>query len=63
MATGGPLSRATAPSPTLVAEASSFLAPIAKPKGLILRIMYRYSRRWLMGIAPIGRLRLLRAGS
>ncbi len=44
MATGEPFPQSAA-SPMPVAEASSFLAPIEKPKRPILRIMYWYSRR------------------
>jgi alkylhydroperoxidase family enzyme len=45
MATEAPFPKQTPAGPTRVAEASSFLAPVEKPKGLILRIMYWYSRR------------------
>jgi alkylhydroperoxidase family enzyme len=45
MATAAPLPTQQPSSPTFVAEDSSFLAPIPEPKGLILRIMYWYSRR------------------
>ncbi len=44
MATDAPLTRQSG-NHAPVAEASSFLAPVEKPKGLILRIMYWYARR------------------
>lgn len=45
MATEGRFPEQQSAGPIRVAEASSFLAPIEKPKGLILRTMYWYSRR------------------
>jgi alkylhydroperoxidase family enzyme len=45
MATEAPFPKQAPAGPTRVTEASSFLAPVEKPKGLILRIMYWYSRR------------------
>ena len=44
MAREAPVSKQPA-NPMRLAEASSFLAPIERPKGLMLRIMYWYSRR------------------
>lgn len=45
MATEVPFSREQSPVPARISEGVSFLAPIERPKGLILRIMYWYSRR------------------
>lgn len=45
MATEAPFPRQPPRAPTSAPEASSFLAPIERPKGVILRIMYWYSRR------------------
>ncbi|MGN6171058.1 MAG: carboxymuconolactone decarboxylase family protein [Solirubrobacteraceae bacterium] len=45
MATQAPFSNQKVPAPARSSEAASFLEPIERPNGLILRIMYRYSRR------------------
>jgi alkylhydroperoxidase family enzyme len=45
MATEAPFPNQPPAGPVREAETSSFLAPIKKPKRLILRIMYWYSRR------------------
>ena len=45
MATEVPFPQQQSPAPARTSEAVSFLAPIERPKGLILRIMYWYSRR------------------
>ncbi len=45
MTTQSPLTKQPSDTQPGASETSAFLAPIDKPKGLILRIMYGYSRR------------------